>query len=60
MRQFTARSKEKMTKLTTSESIHLMDLEHVPEEVMKRGHTKAYSAKPVNIPKLSVRRKKDE
>lgn len=60
MRQLTARSKEKMTKLTTSESIHFMDLEHIPEEVTKRGHTKAYSAKPIKLPKLSARRKKDE
>lgn len=60
MRQFTARSKEKMVKLTTSVAIHDDDLEHVPEEVTRRGHTKAYSAKPVYIPKLSARRKKDE
>lgn len=60
MRQFTARSKEKMTKLTTSESIHLDDLEHVPEHVMEIGRTKPYSAEPIAIPKLSARRKKDE
>lgn len=56
MGQLTARTKKGMATIVTSEQIHLMDLEHVPESVKEFGHKKAYDMGEPIKKKLSARK----